>query len=327
MLAKARIACGVLCCLVLALLIALGRTVPPVPTATQAAPAAVDVADCRKCHQDAWKEWDASYHAKAFSDDQVQAAFEHFGLDRKCQSCHAPQGGISQPGDVLEVRDADLASGVTCLNCHGLPDGSIAARRTIAGAPCRPQQSSLLLASESCGACHEAIYNDWQASRYRTEGKSCQSCHMPAVASRAGGRSHLCTGSHDEALVRSGVKLECRQEGAELVVSATNHATGHNFPGERHNRVLYLQVIERTPDGRISLARQALIKGITPFRGESSRERIRVDQTFAERFPIVDPPVEAEVRLLYKPFPWFSDDEATTVHRQDVTLTAPVGKL
>jgi len=334
MLAKTRIACGVICCLALALLIALGRTSPPGGPGAQARQEAStgegarpSISDCRKCHADVWQEWNDSYHAKAFSDDQVQAAFEHFGFDRKCQSCHAPQGGLSTPGMVLEVRQTDQASGVTCLNCHGLPDGSIAGRRTIAEAPCRPQQSALLLSSEACGACHEAIYKDWHASRYRTEGKSCQSCHMPALANRAGGRSHLCTGSHDEALVRSGVTLECRQEGDELIVSATNHATGHNFPGERHNRVLYLQVLERAPDGQITLARQALIKGITPFRGESSREQIRVDQTFEARFPVVDPPVRAEVRLLYKPFPWYSDDEALTVHRKEVELTAPLGKL
>ena len=325
MLAKTRIACGVVCCSMLALVIALGRTSPPPSVAPQSAVG--ENADCRKCHAEIGREWEASYHSKAFSDAQVQAAFEHFGFDRKCQSCHAPQGGLSTVGTVLEVREHDQASGVTCQNCHGLPDGSVAARRTIADAPCRPRQSALLLSSAACGACHDAIYNDWNASRYRTEGKSCQSCHMPALASRPGGRSHVCTGSHDEALVRSGVKMDWRREGDELVVSVTNHATGHNFPGERHNRVLYLQVIERAPDGRITLARQTVIKGITPFRGESSRERIRVDETFEARFPIVEPPARADVRLFYKPFAWYSDDESLVVHQVEAALDAPLGNL
>jgi hypothetical protein len=141
---------------------------------------------------------------------------------------------------------------------------------------------------------------------------------MPAR--EGGGRSHLCLGGHDDALVRSGARMECRQEGDELVVRVTNHATGHNFPGERHNRMLLLQVIERTPQGEITLARQALIKGITPFRGESSAEQIRVDDTFEARFPAVEAPVEAEVKLLYKRFPWQPDREALVVHQEQVLL-------
>lgn len=322
MLAKTRVAFGVLCCFALGALILLGRTSPPAaaPDADATSTAALSDKDCRQCHAAAWREWEASYHAKAWSDDNVQAAFQHFGVDRKCQSCHAPQAGLSQPGDVMEVRHADRESGVRCLNCHGLTDGGVAAARTIADAPCRPQQSALLVSSAACGACHEAIYKDWSESRYRQESKSCQSCHMPAVKNRSGGRSHLCLGSHDASLIKSGARLECRQEKDELIVSVTNHATGHNFPGERHNRVLFVQVIERTADGQIALARQELIKGITPFRGESSREQIRADQTFEARFPAINPPVKAEVQLLYKAFPWYSDDQALVVAREELEM-------
>jgi hypothetical protein len=299
-----------------ALLAALGRTSRQLPAGKVTAAAG----DCRQCHDSVWQEWEASYHAKAWSDDDVQAAFQHFGVDRKCQSCHAPQAGLSQPGDVMEVRATNREAGVHCLNCHGLADGGVAAARTVADAPCKPQATPLLASSEACGACHEAIYKDWEASRYRQENKSCQSCHMPAAPGRTGGRSHLCMGSHNDDLVRSAATLECRQDGEELIVSVTNHGAGHNFPGERHNRVLFVQVIERSADGEIALAQQALIKGITPFRGESSREQIRVDQTFEARFPVVKPPVVADVQLLYKPFPWYADDKALVVHRQKLNL-------
>lgn len=319
MLTKTRFAGGALCCSALALLIALGRTSPPHATTASVAPAS-DEKDCRACHAAAWTEWKTSYHSRAWSDDQVQAAFQHFGFDRKCQSCHAPTGGLAEPDEPIAVREEHRETGVNCLNCHALPDGTVAAGRTIEGAPCRPRKSSLLGSSRACGGCHEAIYNDWQESRYQIEGKSCQTCHMPAAADRPGGRSHQCLGSHDDALVRSGAKMECRREGDELIVSVTNHATGHNYPGERHNRVLFLQVIERSPAGEIVLAEQALIKGITPFRGESSRERIRIDQTFEARFRVVDPPATADVRLLYKPFPWYPDDQALVVHRRQVEL-------
>jgi hypothetical protein len=143
---------------------------------------------------------------------------------------------------------------------------------------------------------------------------------MPAVAERSGGRSHVCLGGHNDELVRSGVRMECRQENGELVVSVTNHATGHNFPGERHNRVLLLQVIERDPQGEIVLGRQEMIKNITPFRGESSADQIVVDQVWQAKFPIVDTPSTAEVKLLYKRFPWHADRDALVVHSEDVAL-------
>ena len=277
---------------------------------------------CAACHQQAWKDWQASYHAKAWTDPNVQASFQHFGFDRKCESCHAPEPVLVTGLDKLPVlRKTDQASGVNCLSCHALPDGQVAAARTVADAPCRPVESKLLLSSQSCASCHVAIYEDWLASRYAKEGKSCQSCHMPVPETASTQRSHLCLGGHDEKLVKSGVKMECKQEKQELVVQVTNTATGHNFPGERHNRLLLVQVIQRQTSGKITLAKQVLIKGITPFRGESSAERIRPDETFETRFPVVDGPVDVEVQLLYKLFPWQTDRDALVVHETKMTLT------
>jgi hypothetical protein len=114
--------------------------------------------------------------------------------------------------------------------------------------------------------------------------------------------------------------MECRREESELIVSVTNHATGHNFPGERHNRVVLLEVVERDQDGGITLAQQATIKDITPFRGESSADRIRPGETFEANFPIVPNSTMAEIRLLYKLFPWYSQRDALTVDRQTLEL-------
>lgn len=321
MFAKTRIGAALLCLAALGLLIAIGQ-VPPANAPPPLASNAVAGGDCRQCHEQVWQEWQTSYHSRAFSDSHVQAAFEHFGFDRRCQSCHAPVRQIVMDVTAtIELRENDLASGVDCLSCHGLTQG-VAAARTIANAPCRPQQVEGFSGSQACGACHQAIYKDWQESRYRTSGKECQSCHMPALADRPKGRSHLCLGGHDPDLIRSGVKMTVRRDGDELIVSATNHATGHNFPGERHNRVLYIQVIERNAEGEITLARQELIKGITPFRGESSAEKLRVDQTFEARFPVVAPAAVAEVQLLYKSFPWYPDRDALVVARAKVELEA-----
>ncbi len=314
----------VACCLGLAGLVVLGRFWPrndgPPPSA-EGPRSNVAHGDCRSCHAAVWQEWETSYHAQAWASDDVQAAFRHFGHDRQCESCHAPQSilqrGLAEP---VALRAEDRESGVNCLSCHALPDGRVAARRTLADAPCRPVATPELTGSRLCAPCHVAIHKDWQASHYGAEGKTCQDCHMPAVAERSGGRSHVCLGSHDAPTVRSGARLTCRQAGRELVVEVENHATGHNFPGERHNRILLLQVIERKPDGTITWAEQKTIKEITPFRGESSAERIRVGETFEARFRIIEPPVTAEVQLLYKAFPWLPDRAALIVQQALVDL-------
>lgn len=307
------------CLALVAGLIGIGRMQSP--GVDQDASAAAPL-DCRRCHEAVRREWENSAHARSWTNPQVQGAFQHFGHDRNCESCHAPQPLFTMPAQSpVLLRAEHRETGVDCLTCHLLPDNrGVAARRTLgeSQAPCRPQATPSLTDSSACAACHVAIYKDWTESRYAGEKKTCQVCHMRSEP--GSGVSHICLGGHDDATVRSGAKLACRQEGAELVVAVTNHATGHNFPGERHNRILLVQVIERLPSGEIALARQQLIKGITPFRGESSAEQIRAGDTFEARFPVVDPPVAAEVRLLYKRFPWHPDREALVVHETSLDL-------
>jgi hypothetical protein len=280
---------------------------------------------CRGCHEAVFREWETSFHSRAWSDPNVQAAFQHFGFDRKCQTCHAPQPVLANGLDgEVQLRGQDLQSGVNCVSCHRTPDGrGVAARRTIPDAPCRPVQTPELATSRVCGACHDAIYDDWQQSRYRTEAVTCQDCHMRPGDEQQSRVSHLCLGGHHPETIRSGARMSCRRDGDELVVSVTNHATGHNFPGERHHRVLLVRVMERKPTGEIVLARQEVIKDITPFQGETSAEKIRADQTFEARFPVVEPPVVADVRLLYKAFAWLTDGQALVVHRAEVSLEQP----
>jgi len=258
----------------------------------------------------------------------VQAAFQHFGYDRKCQSCHAPEPvvGIGEAEPSLRA-EATRDSGVNCLSCHQLPNGlGVAAVRTIAAAPCNPVQIPEMADGALCDRCHDAIQEDWTNSRYPKEQTTCQSCHMPEVATRPRGRSHVCLGGHDVATIRSGVQVTSQQEGNELVVSVTNHATGHNFPGERHNRVLLLEVIERAEDKQITLVQQDRIKEITPFRGESSADRIRAGDTYEIRFPVVEDSVTADVRLIYKPFPWYADRDSTVVYHERVKLKPGTSK-
>ena len=322
---KPRIVLALILCLLLVGLIVTGRWASQRTDQPMQDSAQMVHGDCRQCHEAAFGEWEASFHSRSWADPNVQAAFQHFGFDRKCQSCHAPRpvlvtGMTAQ----VELREQDRETGVNCVSCHHTSDGrGVAARRTIPDAPCRPVETPELTTSRICGRCHEAIYDDWRASRYREESVTCQHCHMRQGDDPEGPASHLCRGGHDPRTVRSGVRMECRRSADELIVSLANETTGHNFPGERHHRVLLVRVIERTPTGEIVLARQEVIKDVTPFRGESSAEEIRAGQTAEVRFPVVETPSVAEVRLLYKTFPWLTDREALEVHRAEVKLEKP----
>ena len=322
---KHRIVLALILCLLLVGVIATGRWASQRTEQPMQGVAPMEHDDCRQCHEAVFGEWEASFHSRAWSDANVQAAFHHFGFDRKCQSCHAPSPvlvtGLTAQ---VELREQDPETGVNCVSCHRTPGGrGVAARRTIPDAPCRPIQTPELTASRICGTCHEAIYDDWLASRYHEQAVTCQHCHMRQGDEPEGPTSHLCLGGHDPATVRSGVRMQCRRCGDELVVSLANETTGHNFPGERHHRVLLVRVIERNPAGEIVLARQEVIKDVTPFQGESSAERIRAGDTAEARFPVVETPCVADVRLLYKTFPWLTDREALEVDRAELRLEKP----
>jgi hypothetical protein len=316
-----RLAAAAFIAMPLVLLLTIGRWFPAAhtPQPSAASPAArLRSAACRQCHAAVWQEWHDSLHAQAFVHPYVQAAFQHFGHDRQCQSCHAAEPVLADLAAPVALRDADRESGVDCLVCHALADGRIAARRTNSAAPCRPVASETLVASLHCGRCHRAIHDDWQASRLAGTQENCQHCHMPPTDARPGGRSHRCLGGHDEALVRSAAEFTARWEGDQIFVSVLNRRAGHNFPGERHNRILLVQVIERSADGEIARAEQRLIKGITPFRGESSSEQIRFEERFEAAFPAPAPANQATVQLLYKLFPWYADRDALVVAQREL---------
>lgn len=269
---------------------------------------------CRHCHERAWDEWSNSRHAQTWRSPEVQAAFQHFGHDRKCRSCHAPvpvfQTGLGQE---VAFRSEDRDSGVNCLSCHARADGSVAATRDVPNAPCRPIQTPELTSSRACGVCHDAIHKDWQATEWPSRGKNCQSCHMRDSTDPAR-TTHACIGGYNIELVRSAVSMRVARRGDELEVELKNHGAGHNLPGERHNRLLIVDVLVTTADGQIALASQDVVKGVTPFRGESSAERLQYGQTYHSRFPLEPSAARARVRLLYKRFPWFADRQAEVLH-------------
>lgn len=228
--------------------------------------AALDPGSCGTCHVAQLDDWRGSLHARAMgpgvlgqlADMKSSARDEH----QECLRCHAP---LAEQADSLAAALASgrgLANapnrapqplhldGVMCAACHvrghqryGPPrrDGSQAG--DFVKLPHGGWISNAAFAdSRFCGACHqfpkdgyalngkllENTYEEWKASRYAREGKTCQSCHMPD-------RRHLWRGIHDPEMTKSGVTIQAgapsfngRTVSARLAIR--NSGTGHQFP-------------------------------------------------------------------------------------------------
>ena len=201
----------------------------------------------------------------------------------------------------LPVSDA-AAEGVTCTVCHlaaaaGAPpnNGNLAlhpaaaalpesafSRLALRSAPDRHKAQvmpEVLADAALCGACHnvytedgaplEPTYDEWSASPYPAEGKTCQSCHMPAVPARRadsglsqpvpahggipGAASSLPGTVNDTALLRTAAELKLDlQQGAawRVTVSVTNRGAGHKLPtGAADLRQVWLEVTLRDAAG------------------------------------------------------------------------------
>jgi hypothetical protein len=236
------------------------------PAQFTALEAALDPNSCGTCHAAQFNDWRGSLHARAMGPGVLgQLANMNSGArdeHQDCIRCHAP---LAEQADSLVATLASgrgLASapegaprplhqhGVMCAACHmrghqryGPPrrDGTQAG--DAAKLPHDGWVSSAAFAdSRFCSTCHqfpedgyvlngkllENTYEEWRASRYAQEGKTCQSCHMPD-------RRHLWRGVHDPEMLKAGVTIEVTAARIQSgVVSATltikNTGTGHHFP-------------------------------------------------------------------------------------------------
>lgn len=191
----------------------------------------------------------------------ARATDEH----QACIRCHAPlkeqaeslvvflaagQKGDGGTTEAKEVKYPLHEQGLTCAACHmrgyqryGPPrkDGSspdVAAKLPHNGWISAPAFED----SRFCAACHqfekdayalngkllENTYEEWKASRYSREGKTCQSCHMPE-------RRHVWRGIHDADMVKSAVMINvtpANTRAGELSAAFTiqNTGAGHYFP-------------------------------------------------------------------------------------------------
>jgi len=165
---------------------------------------------CGKCHQDIYKHWKASLHAKSANNAVFQAAFMQVYFHRgeatrkRCLTCHAPVALIN---DDLKLEESLSHEGVNCDVCHSISrvvteytggfnylfDFGLTKQGPSAN-PSSPahqtKQNPLYQSSEYCRECHELVedgfklietYSEWKAGPYAQEGTDCQDCHMEPI--------------------------------------------------------------------------------------------------------------------------------------------------
>jgi hypothetical protein len=238
----------------------------PAPARFSPVEAALAPEACGSCHPAQFADWRTSLHAQAMGpgvagqlvEMMTSAPADALG----CHTCHAPLaeqrpllGSDAKHAPNSAFDPALRAHGVVCAGCHvraherfGPPrrDGSLANPAPRESLPHGGvTRTPAFLAAEFCRGCHqftsngfalngkllENTYEEWKASRFARERVQCQDCHMPD-------RRHLWRGIHDPEMVRSGLAITARLDGAGVrrggTVTATLKMTstrvGHAFP-------------------------------------------------------------------------------------------------
>ncbi len=97
---------------------------------------------CKTCHEQAYKSWRKSKHAKAYRAlVKVNKAF-----DSACVTCHVV--GFEKPGGFIDIELTKKLSNVQCESCHG------AANEHVASAGKLTVENHGWAKEEMCGQCH-----------------------------------------------------------------------------------------------------------------------------------------------------------------------------
>lgn len=175
---------------------------------------------CSICHQNIYKQFRESMHARSFANPLFRKTFFGEVLKRSakdeamteevegCIACHSPLTFLMNRGRINTVREEQIKpgfSGVECDVCHRITghkgprprNGNYLAEPGMQKfGPFRLQSdwhhaySELQTRSEVCAVCHNRVnrfgleiistFSEWEASRYAREGIQCQDCHMNA---------------------------------------------------------------------------------------------------------------------------------------------------
>lgn len=287
---------------------------------------------CAECHQQVFDEWETSWHARAWTDEEVRKLSNDFS-NADCIDCHAPRP-IFETGLANRVlpRTTRRVEGVDCISCHLMPDGTMAGTIDSTTAPCRPVATRELVAPEFCAGCHDqhGTVQQWKASRFAEPGPgfmSCVDCHMPhRGGDPSGGRDHTMHGGHDLALVRTAVELRGRRAGQGWEVEVENVGAGHNYPTDERSRASDLFWRPLAEGGEPGPWRH-LYRFRNPYRHEVGLLDTELPAGETKQVSIDEPEAGGgvEVALFYKTTPYWEDPdhpdperEAELVHRLEL---------
>ena len=190
---------------------------------------------CGLCHIPQFEQWRTSLHAHAASPGvlgQLPLFDQETSID--CLNCHAPR--TEQQKSLLSGKTT-LQHGVDCASCHIRLQQSYGPRPIEITPHGKLTEEPLFKKSLFCGSCHqfgedailvngkplENTLEEWKKSRYATEKKTCQACHMPDKA-------HTFKGIHDPDFVRTSLSVQATRTNSTLTITLSNQGAGHALP-------------------------------------------------------------------------------------------------
>lgn len=273
--------------------------------------------ECRSCHEKQYAEWAGSHHQIAYTNPEVRRLSDNFRV-KDCQACHLPRP-VAQTGWEKRTlpRQTRPLEGVDCLTCHLGADGGILSTRSNSAAPCRPRAEEGFASERLCASCHNqhTTTDQWRASPFAKDGKSCNDCHMPDG-------SHAFPGAHDETMLKKAGKLLASAANGELRMTLRNTGAGHNLPTEERHRAVDIVYRFEMTSGDVTEWRRAW-RCRQPYRdevGEDTQLPAGAEKTVAVVIP--DDAAKAHVRLWYRLNPYAKDGDAasTLLDETEVTL-------
>jgi hypothetical protein len=295
-------------------LVALASACDPAPRADAAQDDAGRASACGDCHAEVYREWEASWHARSWTEPEVRRLSNDFA-NVECLACHAPRP-VFETGLAERVlpRDAFFSDGVDCIACHATSE---AAGARVVGtverpdAPCRPVAAPELSTPAFCAPCHDQhqTLTEWMTSRYAAEGIGCIECHMPfRDGDPARGRDHTMHGGHSLEMLRAAVDLRASRAPEHVVIEVENVGAGHSFPTDERSRAADVFWRPPVPGGG---AWRFLHRFRSPYRDEVGLDQTVLPVHATHRIVLANPEAAGalEVALFYKLTPYWRDPE------------------
>ena len=279
---------------------------------------------CKSCHSEIFKEWEESYHSKAWTNIEFQARRDIY-REMDCIPCHIPKPLLAQENFLIETRNKNRKTGISCLTCHLTPDGiattSILDQIKGHAAPHPLVESKALKEDTLCIQCHRSIGNSFL--KFKQLGQSCRNCHMPEVKrpNQKKGFSHIWLKRDHPKFMKTALTMKGYLEKEEIKITLTNDNVLHNIPGERHFRILLL-IVEVWKNGEKYPFEQfrEIIKDISIFRKERKGDKVQPRQTVVYTFPRKNGDY-ATIRLVYKRFPTILDHDGQVIQSLKLEFT------